>query len=129
MTKCTLQWRCPMGLRPGICCSECSINDTCLDACKNDPGRCMVSRAETDREILANFGLKFVKTKSEFMQIVEGKEPLGIFWYRSHNGDYSPYFIAIDNRSGEPVMSEKFGTKDELLHWIASRIDKSLGRR
>lgn len=129
MIKCTLQWRCPRGLRPGICCSECGIKDTCLDACKNDPVRCMVSRAETDREILENHDLKFVRAKSDFSQIMEEKEPRGLFWHRNHYGDYSPYFMGIDNRTGEPVMSEKFGTKDELLHWIASRIDKSQGRR
>lgn len=122
MIKCTLDWKCPRLSKSGICCSECRINDTCLDACYNHPDKCLMAREATDREIMARYGGKNIQKKADFDRIMETGKPKGIFWYRSGYGNDSTYFLAIDNRAGNPILSERYDTMDDLIRWIAGRL-------
>ena len=123
MIKCTLDWKCPRLSKSGICCSECRINDTCLDACYNSPEQCLMSREATDREIMARYGAKNVQKKADFDRIMETGKPKGIFWYRSGHGNRCTYFLAIDNLGGNPVMSERYRTMDDMFRWINERLN------
>ena len=129
MIKCTLDWKCPRLLKTGMCCKECGIGDTCSDACYNNPGECLMAREATDREIMARYGGKNVQKKSDFDRIMETGKPKGIFWYRSGHGRRCTYFLAIDNRDGNPVMSERYGTMDNMFRWIAGRLTDAWRRQ
>ena len=123
MIKCTLDWKCPRLLKTGICCKECGIGDTCVDACYNSPEQCLMSREETEREIMERYGAKNVKKKADFDRIMEIGKPKGIFWYRSGHGSRCTYFLAIDNLGGNPVMSERYSTMDDMFRWINERLN------
>lgn len=123
MIKCTLDWKCPRLSKSGICCSECRINETCLDACYNHPDRCLMARDATNREIMEMYGVKNVQKKSDFDRIMENGKPKGVFWYRSGHGSRCTYFLAIDNRGGNPVVSERYSTMDDMFRWINERLN------
>ena len=116
--RCTLSYFCSIRKRYGICCFTCGIRDTCIDACHNNPERCMVSRESTAKELAFDYGAQFIRTKSEAMKIMESGEPTGLFYLSNTFGSY-----AIDNRTGVPVMSRKFDTSSEAVLWLANRVE------
>lgn len=116
--RCTLSVMCPRLNRVGRCCYTCGIRDTCIDACLNNPDRCMVSRESTTKEMAFDYGVQFVRTKSEAMKIMESGQPTGLFYQSNAINSF-----AIDNRTGVPVMSENFNTANEAVLWLVARVE------
>ena len=116
--KCTLTWVCSRRKMAGFCCAVCQIRDTCQDACENNPEHCMMARELTCREIANAHGIKHIKHLSALRKIENTGKPLGMFYNNNSCGA-----IAMDNRTGNPVVSERFGSVEEAILWLAARAE------
>lgn len=119
--RCTLTWTCPKRKVVGHCCFYCPERDNCEDACQNRPDRCIVSRESTPREKACDYGMKSLKKMAEFKRIAETGQPLGLFYVSDCRG-----YIAMDNRTGTPVVSEGLCGVIDAIEWLADRVDADM---
>lgn len=121
--RCSLTWTCTRRNVVGLCCAFCPERDSCDDACQNKPDRCVVSRESTPREKAYDYGMKSLRKMSEFKRIAETGQPLGLFYVCDNRG-----YIAMDNRTGVPVISEGLYNAYAAIEWLADRVDAEIER-
>lgn len=116
--RCSLTWMCQRRKVAGLCCATCNLREGCEDACQNHPDRCIVSRDSTPREKAYDYNMKSLKKVGEFKQIEKTGQPLGLFYVCDYRG-----YIAMDNRTGVPVVSEGLADAFAAIEWLADRVE------
>lgn len=121
--RCTLSWKCQRRNLTGMCCATCDLREGCEEACQNRPEQCVVSREATPREKAFDYNMKSLKKMAEFKQIAKTGQPLGLFYVNDYRG-----YIAMDNRTGVPVVSEGLCDAFSAIEWLADRVEADMER-
>lgn len=60
-------------------------------------------------------------TQEQALEIIQTREPLGLFWHTSeHNG--KTVYVGIDNSSGD-AWTEEFGDVADCMSWLRGEIE------
>lgn len=80
-----------------------------------------MSRKSTPREKVFDYGMTSLKKMAEFRKIAETGQPLGLFYVNDHRG-----YIAMDNRTGTPVLSDGLCDAYAAIEWLADRVEADM---